>query len=151
MSEIFGANLLFKNLWDMDLEGSSVSAPTNERSVLLLRQYVMNLLAERHIFNFRRKIVIQFRRNLTKITIRVVHNGTRLLDHNDGARLNRKFMFLFLLLFAAALGCINAIASRTGRFCVRIVLKLLNLSCWSFFDNCASLSAPFFGNKGSLD
>ena len=75
------APALLEANWGQDFERSTVIAPSDVPNVGRIRQNIVDLLRERHVFYSRRVLVTNLRWDFGEVSIGVIHVGSGLL-HN---------------------------------------------------------------------
>ena len=77
VSKVLGTDSVLKHNRNMDLEGSAMGHPGDPLFKVRLREDVVNLLGEGHLFDILWMLKICFRSDSREITIAVVHGATR--------------------------------------------------------------------------
>jgi len=108
VAKISGTNLLLENLGDVDFEGPSMRHPANVVLVSFRGQNVVDFLRKRHVLDLLRLIILHIRRDNGEITVGMIHDGTRLLDNDNGSWLDWEVELFFSPPAARGASCLSA-------------------------------------------
>ena len=77
VSKVLGENLRLKDNWHMNFESSAMRHPRDPLFILWIREDMVNLLREAHVFDIFRVLIINFRLNLGKVSVGMIHGSAR--------------------------------------------------------------------------